>query len=194
MALTESTMLELGTEIPQFSLPNMNKGAGANVVSAADFDEAPALLIAFICNHCPYVIHIKDAFSLFARQYSDRGLAVAAINANDFENYPADSPERMSQESERYGYVFPYLFDESQTTARRFSAVCTPEFYLFDADRRLAYRGQFDGSRPGNGVAVTGEDLRAAADALLSGQAVSTHQLPSIGCSIKWKPGMNSDA
>ncbi len=188
MVLTESFMLELGIEMPQFTLPNFNPAIAADMVSSSDFDRAPATLVTFICNHCPYVVHLKGALSVFAKEYYDRGLAVAAINSNDADRYPADSPENMTDDAERYGYVFPYLFDESQTVANSFSAVCTPEFYLFDSRGTLAYRGQFDGSRPGNGVAITGEDLRAAADALLSGGQVVTHQLPSVGCSIKWKP------
>lgn len=189
MALTPSTMLPLGTIAPDFSLPDTT----GKTVSLADFANAPALLVAFICNHCPYVKHIQRGFADFAREYQPRGLAIVAINANDVQNYPDDSPARMAQEARRAGYTFPYLFDETQAVAKAYRAACTPDFFLFDRQRRLVYRGQFDGSRPGNNVPVTGSDLRRAADAALSGQPVPADQKPSMGCNIKWKPGNAPD-
>ncbi len=185
MALTPSTMLPLGTEAPDFQLPDPN----GTVFARDDFAAAPGLLVAFWCNHCPYVKHLRDGFAAFAREYAARGLAIVAINANDTRAVPADAPARMAEESARSGYVFPYLVDESQAIAKAYRAACTPDFFLFDGERRLVYRGQFDASRPGNDVPVTGRDLRAAADALLGGQSVSAEQRPSIGCNIKWKPG-----
>lgn len=185
MALAPSTMLELGTPAPPFALPDSD----GNPVSIDDFADAPALLVAFLCNHCPYVMHIKEGVARFARDYADRGLAMVAINANDVSRYPDDAPPRMAEDARRHGYVFPYLYDESQEVAKAYRAACTPEFYLFDADRRLAYRGRFDASRPGSEAPVTGADLRAAADAVLAGRPVPGDQTPSVGCSIKWKPG-----
>lgn len=185
MARTASTMLELGTRAPAFALPDTD----GNIVQLQSFADAPALLVVFLCNHCPFVIHIRDELARFARDYSARGLAIAGINANDVDRYPADAPAKMAEEKRKAGYVFPYLFDESQTAAIAYRAACTPDFFLFDRERRLVYRGQFDDSRPDSGIPVTGADLRAAADALLSGSPVSTEQKASIGCSIKWKPG-----
>lgn len=178
-------MLELGTRAPDFQLPDPS----GKVYSLDDFASSEALLVAFICNHCPYVKHIRDEFADFAREYADRGLAVVAINSNDVERYPDDSPEMMAREIERVGYTFPYLYDESQEVAKAYRAACTPDLYLFDQDRRLVYRGQFDGSRPGNDVPVTGSDLRGAVDAVLEGRPVPEDQIPSVGCNIKWKPG-----
>ncbi len=178
-------MLPLGTEAPHFSLPDTR----GRTVSIHDYDEAPGLLVMFICNHCPFVKHLRGALADFGREYVERGLAVVAINSNDVERYPDDSPEQMAIEAKEAGYPFPYLFDESQEVAMSYQAACTPDFFLFDGDRRLAYRGQFDGSRPGNEVPVTGADLRAAADAVLEGREVEGEQLPSVGCNIKWKPG-----
>jgi peroxiredoxin len=189
MALTPSTMLELGTPAPDFRLPDP-KG---NVVSLSDFRDAPALLVAFLCNHCPYVQHIREGLARFARDIRDQGVAMVGINANDARSHPEDSPTRMAEEIERFGYVFPYLYDESQAVAKAYRAACTPEFYLFDRERRLVYRGQFDGSRPGNQVPVTGEDLRAAVAALLAGRALPEEQRPSVGCNIKWRPGNEPD-
>lgn len=188
MALTESTMLALGTKAPDFHLANTNRGLDVETASLSDFSQSEALLVAFICNHCPYVVHIKPAFAAFAREYCSKGLGIAAICSNDATTHPADSPQKMAEDAETYGYVFPYLHDETQDTARAYRAECTPEFYLFDSNLQLAYRGQFDGSRPGNSVQVTGEDLRNAVDALLGGERPSERQLPSVGCSIKWKP------
>jgi peroxiredoxin len=180
---TESNMLPLGTQAPSFRLPDF-KG---QVVSIDDFAASPALLVAFICNHCPYVQHIRDGFSRFAREYHPRGLAVVAIAANDIETYPQDGPEGMAEEAAAAGYTFPYLFDETQKVAKAYKAACTPDFFLFDRARRLVYRGQFDGSRPRSNIPVTGADMRAAVDAVLADKPLSAQQQPSIGCSIKWK-------
>jgi len=185
MAQTPSTMLELGTPAPGFRLPDTTTG---ETVSLADYEGRP-LLVAFICNHCPFVKHIRDELARFAREYQERGLAVVAISANDVENYPDDSPERMAQVAREAGFSFPYLYDESQEVAKAYHAACTPDFFLFDSDHCLAYRGQFDDARPGNDAPVNGADLRAAADAVLAGHSVSGEQRPSIGCNIKWKPG-----
>jgi len=176
-------MLPLGTAAPDFRLPDTN----GKVVSLADFTSAPALLVLFICNHCPYVKHIRSALADLGREYQKRGAAIVAVSSNDVENYPQDSPEKMKQEAAAAGYVFPYLYDESQSIARAFHAACTPDIFLFDKDRRLAYRGQFDDSRPGNGRPVTGRDVRAALDAVLKGQPAPEPQIPSVGCNIKWK-------
>ena len=146
-----------------------------------------------MCNHCPFVIHLREALSAFAREYQAKGLAVVGINANDITNRPDDSPAMMAEEIKRAGYTFPYLFDETQQTAMAYQAACTPDFFLYDGDRKLVYRGQFDGSRPGNDVPVTGADLRAAAEAVLSGQAIAEQQSPSLGCNIKWQPGNEPD-
>jgi peroxiredoxin len=185
MAVT-STMLALGTEAPDFSLPDTVSG---RTISLADFADAPALLVMFICNHCPYVKHVRDELARFGRDHLDTGLAIVAINSNDPAQHPDDSPAAMKVEAETYGYLFPYLFDEEQMAAAAYTAMCTPDFFLFDRDRRLVYRGQFDSSRPGNEIPVTGGDLRAAAKAVLSGDPVSEIQRPSMGCSIKWRSG-----
>lgn len=190
MALVESTMLPLGTPAPAFRL---SEPASGQRVALDDFATAPALLVVFICNHCPYVQLIREELARFARDYLPRGLAMVAINANDATTHPADSPQQMKEEVERFGYVFPYLYDETQQVARAYHAVCTPDFFLFDASRLLVYRGQFDDARPGNGVEPSGRDLRAAADAVLSGRPVSMQQRPSIGCNIKWRPGKAPD-
>lgn len=186
MVQTPSTMLPLGTEAPDFSLPEPATG---RVVSRSDYDEAPALLVVVLSNHCPFVKHIADELARFGREYRARGLAIVGINANDVERHPDDSPEKMVEEVERRGYTFPYLFDESQEVVKAYQAACTPDFFLFDRDRRLVYRGQFDASRPSLTVPVTGSDLRAACDAVLAGEIPSGHQTPSIGCNIKWKQG-----
>jgi peroxiredoxin len=178
-------MLPLGTVAPSFSLPDTT----GRTVSIDDFADAPALLVTFICNHCPYVKHLKPALAALAREYQARGAAVVAINANDPDAYPEDDVEHMRRDAETFGYTFPYLVDGGQDVALAYSAACTPEFYVFDRDRRLAYRGQFDDSRPRNAVPVTGRDLRAALDAVLAGQAPNGDQRPSIGCNIKWRPG-----
>jgi peroxiredoxin len=178
-------MLDLGTPLPSFSLPDFN----GRVVSDADFKGSQALLVAFICKHCPFVRHIRSEFARFAKEYEARGLKVVAIMSNSIEEFPEDGPEGMKQETEEAGYVFPYLFDKDQNVAKLFKAACTPDLFLFDSNRRLVYRGQFDGSRPKNNVAVNGADLRAAADAVLAGTAPSETQRPSMGCNIKWYPG-----
>ena len=183
MARTPSTMLALGTRAPDFSLPDTEGGT----VSLADLAGAPGLLVAFICNHCPFVIHIADMLAELGRTYPDRGVGVVAINSNDVANYPDDSPEKMIEECELRGYEFPYLYDETQAVAKSFDAACTPDFFLYDHDAKLAYRGQLDGSRPGSDVPVTGEDLKAAMDALIAGEAIPADQTPSLGCNIKWK-------
>jgi peroxiredoxin len=183
--LTASTMLSLGTTAPDFHLPDTTGRA----VSRDDFKNAPAMLVAFICNHCPYVKHIRSGWAAFAREYQAKGLAIVGINSNDAEEYPEDGPKKMIDEVKAAGYVFPYLYDETQAVATAYRAACTPDFFLFDSDRRLAYRGQFDDSRPGNNVPVTGKDLRAACNAVLAGNPVPATQKPSAGCNIKWKRG-----
>jgi peroxiredoxin len=185
MAVT-STMLPLGTEAPDFALPDVVSGA---TIHRSDFDGKSALLVMFICNHCPYVGHVRQGIAQLGRDYSDADLGIVAISPNDPATYPDDAPDRLAEEARTAGYTFPYLFDESQDVARAYTAACTPDFFLFDVDRALAYRGQFDSSRPKNGLPVTGEDLRAAIDAVLAGRAVDEDQRPSVGCSIKWRPG-----
>ncbi|MCX8114683.1 MAG: thioredoxin family protein [Burkholderiaceae bacterium] len=186
MALKESRMVALGSPAPDFALPDVVTG---RTVRLADFASAPALLVAFICNHCPYVKHVRAGFVAFAREYQPKGLAVVAISANDPAAYPEDAPEAMAREAKNAGFTFPYLYDETQAVARAYEAICTPDFFLFDRGRKLVYRGRFDASRPGSNVPVTGADLRAAVDALLAGRPVPAEQHPSMGCSIKWKPG-----
>jgi peroxiredoxin len=182
----ESRMLPLQTAAPRFALPDTVSG---RTVALEDFASSPALLIAFICNHCPFVKHILDAFVRLARDSEPRGLAVVAISSNDVAAYPADSPAEMARSAARKQFTFPYLYDESQEVASAYQAVCTPDFFLFDRARRLAYHGRFDGSSPGNRIPVTGSDLRAACEALLGGRPLPSQQTPSVGCSIKWKPG-----
>jgi len=189
MSLTPSTMLDLGTPAPPFRLPNTQ----GRLLSLEDFKDAKALLVVFMCNHCPYVKHIRSALAAFAREYQPKGLAMVGINANDAANYPDDSPEKMVDEVAEAGYSFPYLYDETQETAKAYRAACTPDFFLYDKDRKLVYRGQFDDSRPGNNAPLTGKDLREAVDAALAGKPVSPDQKPSIGCNIKWKPGNAPD-
>lgn len=186
MAAVESQMLELGTVAPQFSLPDPDGEVHTLQAGAA-------CLVMFICNHCPFVKHVREELARLGRDYADRGVNIYAINSNNVETHPGDSPERMKAEAETWGYTFPYLYDEDQSVAKAFKAACTPDFYVFDADLRLAYRGQLDDSRPSNGIPVDGRDLRSALDAVLSGQAVSSEQKPSIGCNIKWKPGNEPD-
>ena len=185
MPETPSMMLDLGTPMPSFSLPDYN----GRMVSDADFKGSKALLVAFICKHCPFVRHIRQEFARFATEYQARGLAVVAIASNDTIEFPEDGPEGMKEEAAEAGYTFPYLFDEKQAVARAFKAACTPDLFLFDSERRLYYRGQFDSSRPKNNVPASGADLRAAADALLAGQPAPAMQRPSLGCNIKWSPG-----
>jgi peroxiredoxin len=182
-------MLPLGTQLPAFSLPDTVTGSR---VDSAGFAGSVAL-VAFLCNHCPYVIHIQRGFSAFAKEAVAKGVRVVAISPNDVTTHPEDGPSKMAEEARNAGYAFPYLFDESQAVAKAFRAACTPEFYLFDRDGRLAYRGRFDRSSPRNGAPVTGDDLRAAVDALMAGRQPSPDQEVSIGCSIKWKAGNEPD-
>jgi peroxiredoxin len=182
-------MLALGTSAPPFDLPDFEGTHHA----LGDFAASPALLVAFICEHCPFVRHIRASFTTFAREYAARGLAIVAINSNDLDAYPQDGPEAMREEAKSLGYGFPYLVDATQTVAKAYRAACTPDFFLFDGERKLVYRGQFDDSRPGNGRPVTGADLRRAVDAVLSGLSVDADQRPSLGCNIKWKPGGEPD-
>ena len=189
MVLTNSDMLDLGTTSPDFKLPDPE----GRLVSLADFKDAPALLVIFLCNHCPYVMHIRYALAEITREYQSRGIAVVGINSNDVESYPADSPALMGKEAAEVGYTFDYLFDETQEVAKAYRAACTPDFFLFDRDGKLIYRGQFDDSRPGNDRPVTGADLRFALDAVLSGTEIQRPQAPSVGCNIKWKAGNEPD-
>lgn len=189
MALTNSQMLPLGTPAPDFQLPDFS----GKSFSLRDFKEAPALLVMFICNHCPYVQHVRPTLAKLTNDYKKKGVASVAINSNDVARYPADSPAMMQEEAKSAGYTFPYLMDESQSVAKAYRAACTPEFYLFDRDRKLYYRGRLDGSTPGSNVPTTGEDLRRALDALLAGKPALKEQLPSMGCNIKWKPGNEPD-
>ena len=186
-------MEEMGSPALDFSLPNTNPEVGGPSVSLGELKEHPALLVAFICNHCPYVIHIRDSFVSFVSDYQDKGLAVVAICANDVRTHPDDSPKKMAEEASKFSYPFPYLYDESQAVARAYRAACTPDFFLYNRERTLAYRGQFDGSRPGSSEPVTGADLRRATDALLQDAPVLAEQWPSMGCNIKWKSGEEPD-
>ena len=185
MPETPSTMLDLGTQLPSFSLPDFN----GKTVSDADVQGGKALLVVFICKHCPFVKHIRPEFAKYAKEYEANGLKLVAIASNSIDEFPEDGPEGMKEEAQEAGYNFPYLFDKDQKVAKAFKAACTPDFFLFDSNRRLAYRGQFDGSRPKNNVPVNGADLRAATDAVLAGQKPSETQRPSMGCNIKWYPG-----
>lgn len=185
MARTPSTMLELCTQAPAF---NLLEPATGKHVSLEQFSGKP-ILVAFICNHCPYVIKLKEAFVEFAKEYQAKGLQIVAINANDVENYPDDSPEKMVDDVKKYGYTFPYLYDETQEVAKAYQAACTPDFFMFDMGHNLYYRGQFDDTRPSTDEPATGKDMREAADALLSGQQFPHEQKPSLGCNIKWKAG-----
>ena len=189
MVKTPSTMLPLGTKAPDFSLPDVS----GKRVSLADFSGHPALLVVFMCNHCPYVKHVAAGLAALARQYQAKGVAVVGINSNDVAGFPEDSPAKMIEEVKARGYTFPYLYDESQAVAKAYRAACTPDFYLFDKEQKLVYRGQMDSSRPGSDVPVTGEDLRAALDAVLANRPVSDKQKPSVGCNIKWLPGNEPD-
>ncbi len=189
MAATESTMLELGTSAPDFSLINTNPTFENRCYSLADFADAKALLVMFVCNHCPYVIHLREALVKMANDYAGRGVQVVAISSNSVQTHPQDGPERMREEAALHNFPYPYLYDESQAAAQAYMAACTPDFYLFDAERKLSYRGCFDGSRPKNDIPVTGEDMRAAIDAVLAGEMPAAEQIPSMGCNIKWTPG-----
>ena len=181
-----STMLPLGTKAPPFALPDVVSGAD---VSLGDFEAKKGMLVMFICNHCPYVQHVRDELARFGMDYLNTDLGIVAISANDPDQYPEDGPEAMKKEAATYGYTFPYLYDADQSVAAAYTAMCTPDFFLFDSRRELVYRGRFDETRPKMGVPATGADLRAAANAVLAGQPVTVAQWPSMGCSIKWKPG-----
>ena len=183
MAVTASEMLSLGTKAPDFNLPDTT----GKIVSLNDFQEARAFLVIFMCNHCPFVKHILDGLVALIKEYQAKGCIVVAINSNDVVNYPDDSPEMMAKVAIEAGFTFPYLYDETQKVAKAYRATCTPDFFLFDSNKMLVYRGQMDGSRPGNGIQVTGADLTAAIDAVLEGKPVCEEQKPSIGCNIKWK-------
>jgi peroxiredoxin len=181
-----STMLALGTKAPDFELPDVVTG---RTVSVRDFDAKRTLLVMFICRHCPYVRHVRGELARLGRDFADSELAIVGISSNDPDEYPEDAPESLAAEAREAGYAFPYLFDETQEVAKAYTAACTPDFFLFDADRALVYRGQLDDSRPSNGLPVTGEDLRAAIDAVLSDRPVTQDQRASIGCGIKWRAG-----
>ena len=189
MARTPSTMLELGTQAPSFSLLEPATG---QTLSSQQFSGKP-LLVAFICNHCPYVINLRTAFVEFSREYQAKGIQVVAINSNDVANYADDSPEKMAEDASKYHYTFPYLFDETQEVAKAYQAACTPDFFLFDAGHNLYYRGQFDDSRPGNEIPSGGVDMRIAVNALLEGKQFPEDQIASLGCNIKWKAGNEPD-
>ena len=184
MTLTPSTMLPLGTTAPDFSLPDTVTGKIAHL---ADFSHCKALLIMFICRHCPFVKHIQDGLAEFGKDYAEKNLGIVAISANDAQEYPEDKPESLKEMALSLGFTFPFCYDETQKTARAYDAACTPDFFLFDKDRKLVYRGQFDDSRPGNGIPVTGKDMRNAVDAVLTDSPLPREQKPSIGCNIKWR-------
>ena len=189
MAATTSAMLELGTQAPDFELPDTD----GNVVSLADFEGSPALLIIFMCNNCPFVKHILESLVEMVRHFQEKGVDVVGINSNDVDNYPEDAPNMMAETANRKGFTFPYLYDETQGVAKAYHAACTPDFFIFDKARKLIYRGQMDDSRPGNDIPVTGADLRAVLDALLQGKEPTSEQKPSMGCNIKWKRGNEPD-
>ncbi len=184
MAVTESTMLELGTTAPDFALPDAVSG---KTVRRDDYRDKKALLVMFICTHCPYVKHIEKSLGPLAADYASQPLGIVAISSNDVTTHPADGPDGLKQQAQSHGFIFPYLYDESQVVAHAYKAACTPDFFLFDGNLKLVYRGQYDSSRPGNGIPVTGMDLRSAIDLVLAGKPVPADQRPSIGCNIKWK-------
>lgn len=186
MVMVSSTMLELGTVAPDFSLPDVVSG---DAMSLATFVGKPALLIMFICQHCPFVKHVQGELAKLGRDYGPKNLGIVAISSNSVQTHPQDGPEHLKAMAESLHFTFPFCYDESQAVAKIYTAACTPDFFLFDGDRRLVYRGQLDDSRPGNTVPVTGQDLRAALDAVLAGQPIDSQQKPSIGCNIKWAPG-----
>jgi peroxiredoxin len=189
MVATASTMLPLGTSAPDFNLPDTE----GNMVSLGDFEQDPALLVIFMCNHCPYVKHVLHNLVKLIKEYQEKGVAVVGISSNDIDSFPEDSPEMMERVAKKARFTFPYLYDESQEVAKAYRAACTPDFYLFDKERKLVYRGQMDDSRPGNNIPVTGADLRTVLDALLEGKETSAKQKPSLGCNIKWKTGNEPD-
>ena len=186
MALTPSTMLELGTQAPDFRLPDVISG---NAISLDTFAGKQGLLVMFICRHCPYVQHVKEGLARLGRDYAGKDIGIVAISSNDIANYPDDAPDKLKTMAREEGFTFPFCYDESQETAKAYTAACTPDFFLFDAARKLVYRGQLDDSRPGTAKPLTGKDLRAAIDAVLAGRPVSPTQQPSVGCNIKWKKG-----
>lgn len=191
MTLTKSQMLALGTKAPDFSLIDV---VGGKAFSLDDFKDKKALLVMFICRHCPFVKHVEKEIAKIGRDYKDKSVGIVAISANDAENYPEDSPVNLKKQARELGFVFPYLYDESQEVAKNYTAACTPDFFLFDKERKLVYRGQMDGSRPGKvWVKVDGEDIRYAIDAVLAGEEISREQKPSLGCNIKWKKGNEPD-
>lgn len=189
MSATASQMLELGTEAPNFSLPSVNGGT----LSLKYTDDSKGFVIMFICNHCPYVKHIEKELVVLAGEYIQKGIAFVAVSSNDAEKYPQDGPEQMRELSQQHDYPFPYLYDEDQSVAKAYKAACTPDFFVFNADKKLVYRGQFDDSRPGKDIHVSGKDLKSALDAVLNDEDPDTEQIPSIGCNIKWKPGNEPD-
>jgi peroxiredoxin len=186
MVKTASTMLPLGTSAPDFSLTNAVDGT---TVSLSDFADKKGMLVIFMCNHCPFVVHLRSDLARFAKEYQGKGLGIVGISSNDVQDYPQDGPHKMAEEAKSAGYTFPYLYDETQEVAKAYSAACTPDFFLFDKNQKLVYRGQFDDSRPQSGIPITGKDLRAACDAVLAGKPVPEQQKPSIGCNIKWRAG-----
>jgi peroxiredoxin len=186
MALTASTMLALGTKAPDFALPDTVSG---KTIRLESFKNAPGLLIMFICRHCPYVKHVQNEIAKIGRDYKDKQLAIVAISANDVENYPEDAPEKLKEMAQSLKFTFPLCYDESQSVAKAYRASCTPDFFLFDGQHKLVYRGQLDDSRPGNNEPNNGKDLRSAIDAVLAGKSITTEQKSSVGCNIKWKAG-----
>ena len=190
MSLTNSTMLALGTTLPHFELPDVVSG---KIISPADFVGCLGILVMFICRHCPYVVHVQDEIARLDREYVPKGIGMIAISSNDVTRYSSDRPEQLGTMARELGFTFSFCFDESQEVAKSFTAACTPDFFLFDQDRKLVYRGQLDGSRPGNQKPVTGRDLRKAIDALLAERPLDQNQVPSAGCNIKWKPGNEPD-
>ena len=191
MALTNSTMLPLGTPAPPFALPDTVSGGPMTLPEVADGRRG--LLVMFICAHCPFVIHVEEELARLGRDYASSDLGIVAISSNSVDSHPEDAPDKLKAMAGRLGFRFPYLYDESQAVAKAYTAACTPDFFLFDGEQRLAYRGRLDGSRPGNGVPVDGHDLRAAIDAVLAGNPAPTEQLPSAGCNIKWAQGNAPD-
>ena len=186
MALKYSTMLTLGTIIPEFELLDL---VSRNMVSPATFSHSKGILVMFICKHCPYVVHVQEELGRIGKDYKDREIGIVAISSNDVKKYPEDGPDSLKTMTEQLGFTFPVCYDETQETAKLFTAACTPDFFLFGEDRKLVYRGQLDDSRPGNGISITGRDLRLALDAVLRGEPINSDQRPSAGCNIKWKPG-----
>jgi peroxiredoxin len=190
MSLKNSTMLQLGTLLPHFELPDVRTH---QMISPEHFARKDGLLVMFICRHCPYVVHVQEELAKLGRDYYGKNVGIVAISSNDVKNYPQDLPARLKEMAEELGFAFPYCYDESQKVAKAFTAACTPDFFLFNKERKLVYRGQLDDSRPGNGKPVTGRDLRTALDAVLDGEPVSGVQTPSAGCNIKWKAGNEPD-